>query len=327
MSAARLALAIDGGGTKTLACVASGGDASDCRLMGCGASGPSNPAAVGVESAKASLRSATREALRAAGISGSSVPAAIIGLAGLEATHARHELQAWMAREFGIADVRVVTDVELLLFAGQRELPAIVLISGTGSTAFGRSGRQLARTGGRGYLLGDEGSGFWIGQRGMIAAMRAMDQAAPATLLVQLIGSRLSAATAEQWTERVYAAKDARQLMAQMSHQVVAAADQGDAVANRILADAASELATLVVSVARQLCLAAQQYDLILAGGILTCVARVRDGLEVELCRQLAPHAARVITVPAEAAACRALEVGVSMGGADDRFADPPRGV
>ena len=311
MPTERIALAIDGGGTKTVACLACGPRESACRLLGSGAAGPGNPAAVGVTSAKAMLRGATEQALQTAGILGASVQSAIVGLAGLEATKCRGELQTWMAVEWGIPQVQIVTDVELLLYAGQRELPAIVLISGTGSTAYGRRASQTARTGGRGYLLGDEGSGFWIGQRGMIAAIRAMDHAGPDTLLVPLISKQLAAETAEQWTERVYAVDDARQLIAQMSRQVVAAAEDGDELSRSILKDAASELATLVISVAGQLGIAARQYDLILAGGILTQVQMVRDGLTSQLAQQLPPHDTRVIAVPAEAAACRALEVGL----------------
>lgn len=308
MSADRIALAIDGGGTKTLACVACGPSEAEGRLIGRGESASSNPAAIGVEAAKVSLRDATEQALRAAGIQGPSVRSARIGLAGLEATNCRQDLQAWITDEFGIPDVRVGTDVELLLNAGQRQLPAIVLISGTGSTAFGRFAGRTARTGGRGYLLGDEGSGFWIGQRGLMAAIRALDHAAAPTSLVERIGDRLKAGTAELWTRRIYGADDPRQLIAGISQEVVDAATSGDEVAMNILKNASQELAILVISVAKQLQLNPRDYDLILAGGILTHVERVRDGLCTELAKRLPPHAMHLIAVPAEAAACRALE-------------------
>jgi N-acetylglucosamine kinase-like BadF-type ATPase len=81
-------------------------------------------------------------------------------------------------------------------------------------------------------------------------------------------------------------------------------------VATRILKDAAGELSTLVVSVARQLRLMPEQYDLVLAGGILTHVELVRDGLQAQLARRLPPHEVRIIAVPAEAAARRALQIG-----------------
>ncbi len=253
MSAERIALAIDGGGTKTLACLVCGPEEASCRVIAESIAGPSNPAAVGIATTKANLRNAVESAIQTAEIVASRIQIAVVGLAGLEATSFKTDLEQWMTNEFGIGHVQFMTDVQLLLYAGQRTLPAIVLISGTGSTAFGRSGKVIARTGGRGYLLGDEGSGFWIGQRGMIAAIRAMDHAAPPTQLVELIGAKLDAASADEWTMRVYAARDPRDLIAQMSREVNTAAELGDTVAIEILESAATELAFMVTSVAKQL--------------------------------------------------------------------------
>lgn len=83
--------------------------------------------------------------------------------------------------------LRVTNDVDLVTFAARRH-PGIeslaVLIAGTGSVAM--SYRVVAtaafplrtgRSGGWGYVLGDEGSGFDIGRRGVRAVLGALERA------------------------------------------------------------------------------------------------------------------------------------------------------
>ncbi|TBR17503.1 hypothetical protein EPO15_16765, partial [bacterium] len=71
----------------------------------------------------------------------------------------------WERELAGLARrVRVMGDLELAHRSAFSEGPGVLLIAGTGSAALAR-GRRWARAGGRGPLLGDEGSGFWIGRR------------------------------------------------------------------------------------------------------------------------------------------------------------------
>ena len=52
--------------------------------------------------------------------------------------------------------------------AGIGHEPGVVIIAGTGSIAYGHNGQgQAARAGGWGYVLGDEGSGYWIGRHAL----------------------------------------------------------------------------------------------------------------------------------------------------------------
>ena len=81
------------------------------------------------------------------------------------------------------APVLVVNDALVALEAGAGDGPGIVLIAGTGSICYGRNEEgQAARAGGWGYMLGDEGSGWWIGRRALSAVMRQFDGRGPATL-------------------------------------------------------------------------------------------------------------------------------------------------
>src|SRR5205085_1278058 len=70
----------------------------------------------------------------------------------------------------------------MITMPGARDAPGIVIIAGTGSIVYGRNQRgEAARAGGWGHLIGDEGSGYWIGREALAAVMRAEDGRGPST--------------------------------------------------------------------------------------------------------------------------------------------------
>ena len=72
----------------------------------------------------------------------------------------------------------VVNDALVALVAGAGDQPGVVVVAGTGSIAYGRDAAgRAARAGGWGYLLGDEGGGFWIGRAALSAVVRQFDGA------------------------------------------------------------------------------------------------------------------------------------------------------
>jgi len=93
-------------------------------------------------------------------------PAAIcLGIAGVDRPDDTAAVQSIMRRIGFKAQVIVVNDALVALVAGAGDAPGVVVVAGTGSIAYGRdSAGRAARAGGWGYLLGDEGGGFWIGR-------------------------------------------------------------------------------------------------------------------------------------------------------------------
>ncbi len=101
---------------------------------------------------------------------------------------------AFLSQEFLNAVSQVTTDYEIALEAAVGAGPGVVLIAGTGSAAYGRNAAgEMARAGGYGPWVGDEGSAFEIGRRAVAAVARTRDQAAPMTLLTDMIrrGARM----------------------------------------------------------------------------------------------------------------------------------------
>src|SRR5690606_8774057 len=85
-------------------------------------------------------------------------------------------------------------DLHIALAGGTGGRPGVVVIGGTGSVAFGRNaeGREH-RVGGWGYLLSDEGSGFWIGREALIAVLHCMDGRGPHTILTDRVAEAVGA--------------------------------------------------------------------------------------------------------------------------------------
>src|SRR5258707_13105176 len=107
-------------------------------------------------------------------------------------------MRVLLEEEFPGKLVRVCTDMDLTLEA-IGDGAAIVLIGGTGSAAIGRDAQGRAgRVGGHGYLLGDEGSAFYVGQRAVLAALRHFEPAGAAIPMATRILAAIAAAT---WAE------------------------------------------------------------------------------------------------------------------------------
>ena len=125
--------------------------------------------------------------------------AAVIAMAGVDAA-AR---QAWQAElpSHGIAyPVAIVGDVlAAAAAAGLRDRQGLLLWSGTGSFAIARgSSGQILRVGGRGYAFGDEGSGYDLVRKAIIASLHAIDGRGRDTVLVGLLTKAFGASATER---------------------------------------------------------------------------------------------------------------------------------
>lgn len=235
-------LGFDGGGTKT-ACVALDETGA---LIGRGHAGPSNPLRIGFEPALDALLAASWEALRTLNGDRNLVRAVCAGLAGAGRTDVAEKMHALLAQAFPQARVRVCTDLQIALEAAG-EGAAVVLIAGTGSAAIGRDHEgHVARAGGYGPQIGDEGSAYDIGRRAVAAALRARDAVGPPTALTEKILQALACPSWEELATRIAERPDA--VFPQLFPVIVESTGAGDAVASALLTQAADDLAALAVS-------------------------------------------------------------------------------
>ena len=280
----RFVLGFDGGGTKT-ECVLMD-EAREVRARGL--SGPSNPMRVGFGGALAAVCEAGRTAIQNANLSVGDVSVVCAGLAGTAQPESQRKMMRLLAEEFPGKLVQVCTDLDLTLET-TGDGPAIVLIAGTGSAAVGRDPTgQIARVGGHGPLLGDEGSAYDVGRRAAIAALREADRGRPDSELAEKILRELRLADWEDFHLRVYSVPD--EVFPRIFPVVTAAADEGNAAAQALLQDAAKELAGLVADLLERLELKSEKLLLVKSGGMVGRSVYF-DRLLDERLRSAAPHA------------------------------------
>ena len=262
----RYVLGIDAGGTKTRALVAN----ETGQLVGDALGGGANLRTHGELEVEKVLHAVIEDACMTAPAAPDAVA---LGIAGADRPPDEAVLRA-ILRRIGFRNRVVVTnDARIAFVAGSEERVGLALVCGTGSIAWGRNrAGKIARSGGWGWHVGDEGSGFWIGERAIRAVLRAVDGRGPATILDRALSEHFEIAEPEQILYAIYDREFPRTRVAKFAARVDAAARAGDAVAAGILADAASELVCAASSVRDQLGLEEGPYDVVLSGGTFAAV-------------------------------------------------------
>ncbi|MGE5359071.1 MAG: N-acetylglucosamine kinase [Bacteroidales bacterium] len=283
-------LGIDAGATKTVCLLANEHQQVIAESRGGGA----NLAVDDELSVEKALHAVMEEATR-----GLARPPDVVclGMAGVDRPKDGRMARAIMRRLGYGSRVLVVNDALLALVAGAPTGPAVVVIAGTGAIAYGRNANnQAARASGWGYLLDDEGSGYWIGAHALKAVMRHADDRGPATDLTPRVLAHFGVAQPSDLVHVVYYRDLSRQDIAGLTVLVEQSRAVGDAVAARILEEAAAELARAAASVTRRLSLEHAAATYVLAGGVFRGVPWIR-GAVAEHLRALAP---RSTVVPLE---------------------------
>ncbi|WP_370384681.1 N-acetylglucosamine kinase [Catenulispora sp. GAS73] len=186
----RCVVGLDVGGSHSRAVLAG----VDGRTLGTGRAGGGNPTVVGAGVAIANIVAALKAAL--GDVPGERVEACVVGLAGVSTLLADPKApyvldQAWADAGLTCA-VRVVSDVTVAFAAGTPAPDGTLLVSGTGAVAARMHDRLPVHfRDGYGWLLGDEGSGFWIGRQAARAALAAADGRRPMAELATSVLARL----------------------------------------------------------------------------------------------------------------------------------------
>jgi N-acetylglucosamine kinase-like BadF-type ATPase len=143
----------------------------------------------------------------------------------------------------------------------------------------------MARAGGWGYIFGDEGGAFAIGRQALRAALRAEEGWGRETSLAAMLLEATGAATINEVLHLFYTPDWPRSRVATLAAQVDHAAQNSDVVAQKILTQAAQELALLAAAVRRQLFQSGESVDVAYIGGVFESGAvreRFRQLVELE---------------------------------------------
>jgi len=284
-------LGIDAGGTKTVCLLADG----EGRVLAEARAGGANLQSVGELEVEKVLYGVMEAALARHDVR----PEAIcLGIAGVDRPSDANAVQAIMKRIGFKSRTLVVNDALVALVAGAGDEPGVVLVAGTGSIAYGRSAAGLAaRAGGWGYLLGDEGGGFWIGRAALSAVVRQFDGRGPATALTELVLERLGLSNPTELIHAIYYRDVHRQAIAGLADVVQQATDAGDAVAREILTRAGAELASAAASVITRLGMRGDAFPTLLSGGMFRGVPWLTSDVRARLSEVAPRSTVRVLEV------------------------------
>jgi glucosamine kinase len=271
---------------------------------------------------------AVGEAAALCSVNPETLDAVSAGLAGLlgSSEHAG-EVARGLRRLLGVDRV-VVTGDSVIGHAGALGLrPGVVMCAGTGAVALAVSPDASARSDGWGWRLGDAGSGYWIGRRGLEQALRAHDGREGSPLLAGLAEGLFG--PFDSLPQRVEGSGNPAGYVAGFARHVADAARRGDGIAGAIWAEAAGELATTTTACARRLFPPGEPVPVSWSGGLFAAADLLLEPFQARLA-ELLPEA--VPTPPAADALAGAARLAGPEGPGilgrfvhDSAMARPPR--
>ncbi len=271
-----LVVGIDAGGSKTRAFAVDRDGAVVGRGAGGGANLLSSPDPAG------SIAAALTESL------GSARPEAVVlSCSGGDRPADREKGRAILTQLVGPAvRIEVTHDAIAALYAGNPAGCGVVLISGTGSIAFGRNDEgDERRAGGWGYLIGDEGSAVWLGLEGLRAAAHHADGRGAGTVITAHILRELGVQSFMEVIPQLYGRPHPAPAILAAVRAVGRAAAEADAIAVSIARRGAHALARAASVVAADLRL--EDGPVFLAGGAFESLPSLERAVRSELLSML----------------------------------------
>ena len=274
-------LGLDAGGTKTRAAL---GD--DTRVLARAAGGSIKPLRVSQDEAQKNLAALLADVARQSGVDLRQIAASCVGTAGLRLP----QTDGWMRKIISSCvsgAIVVCGDEEIALDAAFPGQAGVLVIGGTGSNTLGRTSTgALFTVGGWGPVLGDQGSGYWIGHQALRTALRAKDFGEPTRILERAIAFWNAPSLAEV-VNIAHSAPD----FSLLAPVVVECAEESDAVALEVLERGGRMLGEDAVQAFRQV----RQHEpeapmpgIAFIGSILDKVAFVRESM-IETIRRSLP--------------------------------------
>lgn len=213
-------------------------------------------------------------------IGGGTVAQVYAGAGGIDTDEDAAALAALIAPHVPGARITVVHDSRLLLAAGGAST-GVAVIGGTGSAAWGRNSLgEEARAGGWGYLLGDEGSGYWLGREAVRYSLRRMNQGLEPDGLTTALLASCGVDDPNKLIALFHSPDTGRRYWAERARLVVDAAAAGHAASRELVDQAGRDLAALALQTVRKLGI---DGPVILGSGLGMNVPRLQDSFRAAL--------------------------------------------
>ncbi len=258
-------IGVDGGGTKTeLALIDLSGN-----LVGMEKVDSTNYQAVGAEKLRDELLEGFSSLINATNVDVGRIDHIFLGLAGAGRQKDQDEIKALFDDTIFRGKISVDSDAVVALAGAFGCQPGIIIIAGTGAICFGSNGvGKKVRSGGWGYLLGDEGSGYYIGREAILAALKDFDGRGEQTKLKERLRQLFKIDAIDKIIPLIYKNKIDRQAIAALAPLVFEMARDNDYVAEEIIRRTGFEMGLMAKAVARQLGFSGEEIKVALIGSV-----------------------------------------------------------
>ncbi len=277
----RTVIGLDGGGTKTVGVLVDG----QGHVLARAVADSSNFQVVGGETLGRVISDLVNHLLKQAG-QAHPLGHLYAGLAGAGRPADRQTILAVLESKKLAEKITIDTDASAALAGAFAGGPGIIVISGTGAICFGKDSQgALYRCGGWGYLLGDEGSGYYIGQQALIAALKDWDGRGPKTGLRPAIEEKYGIGSIDLLISSIYGGRIDRTEIAGLAPLVFDQREEGDVAAQNIITSAGEEIGKIIAAVAQRMALAGRSVRVALIGSVFKQRDILIPLMEKEACR------------------------------------------
>ncbi len=258
-------IGIDGGGTKTKCVLAD----NNLQIISSAEGEASNPLAVGFDNSASVILKLIKNVLSKK--KSAKVIYIVAGIAGCgRETHAKH-LKMFMEVELrkhkiNFNSLKIVSDAEVAFEGALGGKCGALLIAGTGSILLGKDKEgNFFRTGGCGKIIGDEGSGFSIGRKGLNAVAKYLDGRGEKTILTEYLMKEFGINNRDDLITSVYSKEFD---IPNVTRFVLSSANKGDNVCRQILNEETDELILHIKAFQKEI--DEKKFTLSLSGSLLT---------------------------------------------------------
>jgi len=252
---------IDAGGTTTKCILMN----ENGELLAESKAGPANYQVTGLTNVIQEIRKALNLVCKKAGIN--EIDILGIGMAGIGCQEDIRRVKNNLLPLNQVRNCFITNDGEIAVLGAYAGEPGIVVISGTGSIIYGlKENGVTVRVGGWGPILGDEGSGFWIGLKALQAIIKTEEGRCINTSLSNILMNSFNINNLKELVSFVYQDKLPREKIASLAPLVIENMANGDQVAKQIIEKGCDELILMIKVIAKKLNY--QKKEIAVTGGL-----------------------------------------------------------
>ena len=223
-----------------------------------------------------------------------------IGAAGIDTEDDRLDMQSMLNQVDLSCASLVVNDAEIAIKAGLGDQKGILIIAGTGSIALAKSEYgEITRCGGWDYLVGDEGSGFWIASEAIRQSLSQYDETGLYSELLRQLVEKTGDQGVDGLMNYVYQAPFNKKRIASLARVVSQLDEEGDLDAGQVIQKASEELSDLAVKMIRKMKWESEPFTILIHGSVLTKNQRIRETFQAKIESMYSQATVKILEVEA----------------------------